>query len=53
MPTVADKLVERLREWEVDQLFAYLVDGVNGLLAHATLEQRGVQTKAQELLPER
>ena len=32
MPTVADKLVERLREWEVEQLFGYPGDGINGIL---------------------
>jgi pyruvate dehydrogenase (quinone) len=30
--TVADKLVERLREWDVEQLFGYPGDGINGLL---------------------
>src|SRR3954449_2073537 len=31
--TVADVLLSRLREWEVDQVFAYPGDGINGLLA--------------------
>ena len=32
MTTVADKLVERLREWEIEQLFGYPGDGINGIL---------------------
>jgi pyruvate dehydrogenase (quinone) len=32
MTTVADKLVERLSEWGVEQLFAYPGDGINGIL---------------------
>ncbi|MFD8595326.1 thiamine pyrophosphate-requiring protein [Kitasatospora sp. NPDC059646] len=30
---VADQVLARLREWEVDQVFAYPGDGINGLLA--------------------
>ncbi|HEV2633525.1 MAG TPA: thiamine pyrophosphate-requiring protein [Actinocrinis sp.] len=30
---VSDKVLDRLREWEVDQVFAYAGDGINGLLA--------------------
>ena len=33
MTTVADYMLERLREWEVHQLFAYPGDGINGLVA--------------------
>jgi len=31
--TVADHVLERLREWGVDQVFGYAGDGINGLLA--------------------
>ena len=30
--TVADRLLERLREWGVEQVFGYPGDGINGLL---------------------
>ena len=33
MPTVADFLLERLRAWGTDHVFAYPGDGINGLLA--------------------
>jgi pyruvate dehydrogenase (quinone) len=32
-PTVADYLLERLRSWGVDQVFAFPGDGINGILA--------------------
>jgi pyruvate dehydrogenase (quinone) len=32
-PTVADYLLERLRAWGVDHVFAYAGDGINGVLA--------------------
>ena len=32
-PTVADYLLQRLREWGVEQVFGYPGDGINGLLA--------------------
>jgi len=31
--TVADYVLHRLREWEVEHVFAYAGDGINGLLA--------------------
>ncbi|MCZ2836880.1 thiamine pyrophosphate-requiring protein [Modestobacter sp. VKM Ac-2985] len=31
--TVADVLLERLHEWDVDKVFAYPGDGINGILA--------------------
>ena len=31
--TVADHLLERLREWDIDHVFGYAGDGINGLLA--------------------
>jgi len=33
MTTVADQVLSRLREWDVDQVFGYPGDGINGLLA--------------------
>jgi pyruvate dehydrogenase (quinone) len=32
-PTVADHLLERLREWGVEHVFAFPGDGINGILA--------------------
>ncbi len=32
MATVADYVLERLRDWDVDKVFAYPGDGINGLL---------------------
>src|ERR1700739_629033 len=32
-PTVADYLLERLRAWDVQHVFAYAGDGINGILA--------------------
>jgi pyruvate dehydrogenase (quinone) len=32
-PTVADYLLERLRAWDVNEVFAYPGDGINGILA--------------------
>jgi thiamine pyrophosphate-dependent acetolactate synthase large subunit-like protein len=32
-PTVADYLLERLRDWGVDKVFAFPGDGINGILA--------------------
>jgi pyruvate dehydrogenase (quinone) len=31
--TVADYLLERLRDWGVDKVFAFPGDGINGILA--------------------
>jgi len=36
MGTVADFLLERLRDWGVEQVFAYPGDGINGILAAPT-----------------
>ena len=30
---VSDHVLERLRAWDVEQVFAYPGDGINGLLA--------------------
>lgn len=32
-PNVADHLLRRLREWDVDHVFSYAGDGINGLVA--------------------
>jgi pyruvate dehydrogenase (quinone) len=32
-PTVGDYLLKRLREWDVDHLFGYPGDGINGIIA--------------------
>ncbi|MGI8332569.1 thiamine pyrophosphate-requiring protein [Actinomadura scrupuli] len=32
-PTVADHLLQRLRDWRVEKVFAYPGDGINGILA--------------------
>ncbi len=50
--TVADALVQRLSEWEVDLLFGYPGDGINGILA--ALERAGdrprfVQSRHEEM----
>jgi hypothetical protein len=39
--TVADVMLERLRDWGVDHVFGYAGDGINGLLSawDATWEQ--------------
>lgn len=52
--TVADHILHRLREWDVDVVFGYPGDGINGLLA---AWQRGgtdstpafVQTRNEEM----
>jgi choline dehydrogenase-like flavoprotein len=35
--TVADQVLERLRAWDVDTVFGYAGDGVNGLLADGSV----------------
>jgi pyruvate dehydrogenase (quinone) len=50
--TVADYLLERLREWNVHQVFAYPGDGINGLLAawgRADNRPQFVQTRHEEM----
>ena len=52
MTTVADKLVERLREWQVDQLFGYPGDGINGILgalSRADDTPRFIQSRHEEM----
>jgi pyruvate dehydrogenase (quinone) len=51
-PTVADYLLERLRAWDVNTVFAYPGDGINGLLAafgHADNQPRFVQSRHEEM----
>ncbi|QKV73331.1 thiamine pyrophosphate-requiring protein [Amycolatopsis sp. Hca4] len=50
--TVGDHLLQRLREWGVDQVFAYPGDGINGLVASfgkADNQPRFVQTRHEEM----
>jgi pyruvate dehydrogenase (quinone) len=50
--TVADHLLERLREWDVRQVFGYPGDGINGLLAawgRAGDQPQFVQARHEEM----
>ncbi|MDS0138737.1 MULTISPECIES: thiamine pyrophosphate-requiring protein [unclassified Amycolatopsis] len=50
--TVGDYLLQRLREWGVDQVFAYPGDGINGLVASfgkADDQPRFVQARHEEM----
>ena len=50
--TVADVLLDRLRAWNVDQVFGYPGDGINGLLAawgRAKNEPQFVQARHEEM----
>ncbi len=49
---VADYLLQRLREWEVEYVFAYPGDGINGLLAawgRAEDQPRFIQARHEEM----
>ncbi|MGV9271430.1 thiamine pyrophosphate-requiring protein [Kitasatospora sp. NPDC003701] len=49
---VSDHILERLRQWEVEQVFGYPGDGINGLLAawgRAGDEPRFVQARHEEM----
>ncbi|MFF1278566.1 thiamine pyrophosphate-requiring protein [Streptomyces marokkonensis] len=49
---VSDHILQRLREWEVDHVFAYAGDGINGLLAawgRADDNPRFVQSRHEEM----
>jgi pyruvate dehydrogenase (quinone) len=51
-PTVADYLLERLRAWDVTEVFAYPGDGINGILAawvRAKNEPRFIQARHEEM----
>jgi len=50
--TVADYLLERLRAWDVETVFAYPGDGINGILAawgRADNKPRFVQSRHEEM----
>ena len=50
--TVADVLLNRLREWDVEQVFGYPGDGINGLLAawgRADNKPQFVQARHEEM----
>ncbi len=50
--TVADRLLERLREWGVEQIFGYPGDGINGIvaaLARADDEPHFIQARHEEM----
>ena len=51
-PTVADYLLERLRAWDVQHVFAYAGDGINGILAawgRADNEPQFIQARHEEM----
>src|ERR1700758_605416 len=51
-PTVADSLLERLRSWDVQHVFAYAGDGINGILAawgRANNKPQFVQARHEEM----
>ena len=51
-PTVADYLLERLRAWDVQHVFAYPGDGINGILAawgRAENKPQFVQARHEEM----
>jgi pyruvate dehydrogenase (quinone) len=50
--TVADRLLERLREWGVEQIFGYPGDGINGILgafSRADDQPRFIQARHEEM----
>ena len=50
--TVADYLLERLRAWDVEQIFGYPGDGINGIVAalgRADDQPRFVQSRHEEM----
>jgi pyruvate dehydrogenase (quinone) len=52
MPTVADQVLERLREWGVESVFAYPGDGINGMLAawgRADNDPKFIQFRHEEM----
>ena len=52
MPAVGDVVLQRLREWGVEQVFAYPGDGINGLLTawgRADDQPRFIQTRHEEM----
>jgi pyruvate dehydrogenase (quinone) len=52
MPTVADQLLTRLREWGVEQVFGYPGDGINGIIgafSRADDQPRFIQARHEEM----
>ncbi|GAA3836823.1 thiamine pyrophosphate-requiring protein [Nocardioides panacisoli] len=52
MATVADQLLNRLREWGVEQIFGYPGDGINGILgalSRAEDQPRFIQSRHEEM----
>ncbi|MEV0284951.1 MULTISPECIES: thiamine pyrophosphate-requiring protein [unclassified Kribbella] len=52
MKTVGDYLLERLRDWQVDTVFGYPGDGINGILAAWTQAEEGprfIQSRHEEM----
>jgi pyruvate dehydrogenase (quinone) len=50
--TVADRLLERLREWGIEQVFGYPGDGINGILgafSRADDQPRFIQARHEEM----
>lgn len=50
--TVADHLLQRLREWDVEQVFAYPGDGIDGIVTafgRADDQPRFVQSRHEEM----
>jgi pyruvate dehydrogenase (quinone) len=50
--TVADQLLQRLRDWNVEQVFAYPGDGINGILGafgRADDQPRFIQSRHEEM----
>ena len=50
--TVADHLLERLRDWGVEQVFGYPGDGINGMLgafSRADDKPRFIQARHEEM----
>jgi pyruvate dehydrogenase (quinone) len=50
--TVADRLLERLREWGVEQVFGYPGDGINGILgafSRSDDQPRFIQSRHEEM----
>src|SRR3954449_11895872 len=51
-PTVADRLLERLREWGVEQIFGYPGGGINGIVgafSRAGDQPRFIQARHEEM----
>jgi pyruvate dehydrogenase (quinone) len=51
-PTVADYLLERLRTWDIEKVFAFPGDGINGILAawgRAGNKPKFVQSRHEEM----